>query len=91
MRLPNPLRWPGKAAATHDISRARHGLVPDRHWDLSGKGLRKRRQVDFDPVDAARLEPERHASFHALGVRGRSPASKSRLVPQAAERMDALR
>ncbi len=36
---------------------ARHGLAPDLHWDLWRFGVRKEKHVDFDPADAARLEP----------------------------------
>lgn len=36
---------------------ARQGLVPTLHWDLSRLGVRKEKHVDFDPRDAARLEP----------------------------------
>jgi uncharacterized metal-binding protein len=36
---------------------ARHGLTPDLHWDLWRFGVRKEKHVDFDPADAARLEP----------------------------------
>lgn len=34
----------------------RHALTPDLHWDLSEKGVAKKRHTDFDPDDAARLE-----------------------------------
>lgn len=37
---------------------ARHGIEPDLHRDLSKKGVRKEKHVDFDPADASRLEPE---------------------------------
>lgn len=37
---------------------ARHGLKADLHWDLSKMGVRKEKHVDFDPADAARLEPK---------------------------------
>lgn len=37
---------------------ARHGLRPDRHFDLSGMGVRKRKHEDFDPREAARVFEE---------------------------------
>jgi len=37
---------------------ARHGITPDLHWDLSQKEVPKKKHVDFDPADAARLKPE---------------------------------
>lgn len=36
----------------------RHGIVPELHWDLSRKGIAKRKHEDFDPQDAQRLAPE---------------------------------
>lgn len=42
--------------ALHTLGR--HALVPDLHWDLSGKGIAKKRHTDFAPEDATRLEPE---------------------------------
>jgi uncharacterized metal-binding protein len=35
----------------------RHGLRPALHWDLSRLGVAKEKHVDFQPEDAARLEP----------------------------------
>lgn len=37
---------------------ARHGITPDLHWDLSQKDIHKEKHVDFDPEDAAKLEPK---------------------------------
>lgn len=37
---------------------ARHGIEPSLHWDLSRLKVRKEKHIDFDPADAARLEPE---------------------------------
>ncbi len=37
---------------------ARHGLAPTLHWDLSRMAVRKLKHVDFDPADAAHLEPQ---------------------------------
>lgn len=37
---------------------ARHGIQADLHWDLSRMQVGKEKHVDFDPADAARLEPE---------------------------------
>lgn len=51
---------------------ARHGIEPDLHWDLSRLGVRKEKHADFEPGDAARLEPQLSAGIAALSaVRGR--------------------
>jgi len=34
---------------------ARHGVVPDRHWQLAEHGVRKRYHMEFDPLHAATL------------------------------------
>lgn len=44
----------------------RHGLSPDLHWDLSKKGVSKRKHEDFDPQDALRLAPKLAAELEAL-------------------------
>lgn len=36
-------------------SLARHGLAPALYFDLSEQGVRRRQQVDFDPVQAQRV------------------------------------
>lgn len=33
----------------------RHGLKPDRHYDLSKLNVKKRKREDFDPDEAARV------------------------------------
>ncbi|HOA62571.1 MAG: putative zinc-binding protein [Verrucomicrobia bacterium] len=39
----------------------RHGLKPDKHYDLSHLNVKKRKHEDFDPEEAARvLEKIRH-------------------------------
>jgi len=43
----------------------RHGIKPDLHWDLSRRSVRKEKHIDFDPMDASRLEPELAASIRA--------------------------
>lgn len=45
---------------------ARHGLKADLHWELSKKGVRKAKHVDFEAADAARLEPELQEAVQAL-------------------------
>jgi len=37
---------------------ARHAIRPDLHWDLSKMNVRKEKHVDFDPLEAERLELE---------------------------------
>ena len=37
---------------------ARHAIRPDLHWDLSKRNVRKEKHVDFDPLEAERLELE---------------------------------
>ena len=34
---------------------ARHGVVPDRHWQLAEHGVRKRFHMEFDTLHAATL------------------------------------
>lgn len=34
---------------------ARHGVVPDRHWQLAEHGVRKRYHMEFDSLHAATL------------------------------------
>ena len=34
---------------------ARHGVVPDRHWQLAEHGVRKRYHTEFDTLHAATL------------------------------------
>ena len=45
----------GCALACVKSSLARHDLAPALHFDLSEQGVRKLRQVDFDPVQAQRV------------------------------------
>ena len=45
---------------------ARHGLTPALHWDLSRRGVRKLKHVDYDAADAARLEPELTEAIKAI-------------------------
>jgi uncharacterized metal-binding protein len=47
---------------------ARHGVIPDLHWDLSAMEVKKRKHVDFNPADAARLEPVLTAQLQQLPV-----------------------
>jgi uncharacterized metal-binding protein len=53
----------------------RHALKPDLHWDLSKKGVSKRRHADFDPDDAGRLEPELAREIGEKFASGLRPAS----------------
>lgn len=46
---------------------ARHDVHPQLHWDLSRRGVAKRKHEDFDPADAARLAPELQAAIGELG------------------------
>ncbi len=41
----------------HCVARTlkRHGLQPDKHYDLSRFGVEKRTHQDFDPAEAARM------------------------------------
>lgn len=48
---------------------ARHGVVPDVHVVLSDHGVRKRRHVDADPDEAARITEQLAAQ-----IAGRWPA-----------------
>jgi uncharacterized metal-binding protein len=45
----------GCALACVKSSLARHGLAPALYFDLAEQGVRKRPQVDFDPVQAQRV------------------------------------
>ena len=47
---------------------ARHGLTPALHWDLSRRGVRKLKHVDYDAADAARLEPELTEAIKAMDL-----------------------
>lgn len=47
----------------------RHGLRPDLHWDLSRHQVRKENHVEFDPADAAHLEPLLLAAVRACNPR----------------------
>jgi uncharacterized metal-binding protein len=53
---------------------ARHGVVPDRHWQLAEHGVRKRYHMQFDLADAAELARQVAADVNALAA--------ARAVPQ---------
>lgn len=48
---------------------ARHGVTPDLHWDLSRLAVVKTKHVDFEPADAARLEPALRNAVRLLAER----------------------
>ncbi|MDB5843613.1 MAG: zinc-binding protein [Polaromonas sp.] len=57
-------------------SLARHGLVPDRHYQLQDYGVRKRQHEDFDPVQAdAVLERVKADLFTDTESPGATPIS----------------
>jgi uncharacterized metal-binding protein len=62
---------------------ARHGLKPALHWDLSRLGVKKEKHVDFDPADAARLQPQLTAEIAALGNEAATPAPAANHSPAA--------
>jgi uncharacterized metal-binding protein len=47
---------------------ARHGVVPDRHWQLAEHGVKKRYHMQFDPIDAAELARQVAADANALAA-----------------------
>ena len=57
----------------------RHGLQPALHGDVSRKGGAKRKHVDFESADAARLEPELREAIARLGSEA-APETRERDV-----------
>lgn len=47
-------------------SLARHGLTPDRHYQLQQYGVKKRQHEDFDPAQAARVLEQVEADLKAV-------------------------
>lgn len=71
----------------------RHGLVADKHYDLSKMGVEKKHHEDFDPQDAGRLverirddiKPAADAEAPSPDTPGCQPSQPSTGLPAADE------
>ena len=65
-------------------SLARHGITPDRHYQLQQYGVRKRQHEDFDPAQAAEVLERVKADLQAAPLAAPAPIT-NQITDQATD------